>query len=110
MNGILTSRVRRQEKFTRDREERTSALYQLTRELSAAAGIHELIESAVKNIKKHFKTDSKFILQDGMNHLSEYCTGTSSKLLSETEMSVANGYSVILVKQENILIPCPQAD
>jgi len=89
VNGILTSRVRRQEKLTRDREERASALYQLTRELSAAAGITELIESAAKNIKKHFNTDSIFILQDGMNHLSEYCMGTSSKLLSETEMSVA---------------------
>ncbi len=37
LNGILTSRVRRQEKMTREREERTRALYQLTAELSSAS-------------------------------------------------------------------------
>ena len=34
LNGILTSRIRRQEKKTRIREERTHALYQLTREFT----------------------------------------------------------------------------
>jgi len=38
LNGILTSRVRRQEKKIRVREERTNALYQLTKELAIAAG------------------------------------------------------------------------
>jgi len=38
LNGILTSRVRRQEKRIRIREERTDALYQLTKELTMASG------------------------------------------------------------------------
>ncbi len=54
VNGVLTSRVRRQERLTRDREERTNALYQLTKELASAENMDELLEIAVKNIKKHF--------------------------------------------------------
>ncbi|MCX6269013.1 MAG: DUF4118 domain-containing protein, partial [Bacteroidetes bacterium] len=46
LNGILTSRVRRQEKRIRIREERTHALYQLTREFNLAAGIDEVTKIA----------------------------------------------------------------
>jgi two-component system sensor histidine kinase KdpD len=72
VNGVLTSKVRRQEKLTRDREEQTNALYQLTKGVANAGNIEELIEVAVKDIKKHFDLDAVFILQDGNNHLSEY--------------------------------------
>jgi two-component system, OmpR family, sensor histidine kinase KdpD len=89
VNGVLTSRVRRQEKLTRDREERTNALYQLTKGLANARNMADLIEIAVKDIKKHFDLDVVFILQDGYNHLSEYSMGTSSKKLLVNEISVA---------------------
>lgn len=89
VNGVFTTRVRRQERLTRDREERTNALYQLTKELANAGNMDELIEIAVKNIKKHFELDVVFILQDGINHLSEYSKNPVSEKLSESEMSVA---------------------
>jgi two-component system sensor histidine kinase KdpD len=89
VNGVLTSRVRRQEKLTRDREERTNALYQLTKGLANAGNMDELIEVAVKDIKKHFGLDVIFILQDGYNHLSEYSKDPSVKKLTVNEMSVA---------------------
>ncbi|HNW56192.1 MAG TPA: sensor histidine kinase KdpD [Bacteroidales bacterium] len=89
VNGVLTSRVRRQEKLTRDREERTNALYQLTKELANAENMEKLIEIAVKDIKKHFGLDAVFILQDGNNQLSEYARDSELKILSEKEMSVA---------------------
>ena len=89
VNGVLTSRVRRQEKLTRDREERTNALYQLTKGLANAGNMDELIEIAVKHIKKHFGLDVILILQDGLNHLAEYSKDPSSKKLSQNEMSVA---------------------
>jgi len=89
VNGVLTERVRRQERLTRDREERTNALYRLTKELAGAGNMDELIEIAVKNIKKHFDLDVVFILQDGINHLSEYSRNPATKKLSESEMSVA---------------------
>ena len=54
LNGILTSRVRRQEKKIRIREERTHALYQLTRELTMASGIDEVIENCSQIYSKIF--------------------------------------------------------
>jgi two-component system sensor histidine kinase KdpD len=46
LNGILTSRIRRQEKKIRIREERTHALYQLTKELTSASGTVEVSKIA----------------------------------------------------------------
>lgn len=89
VNGVLTSRVRRQERLTRDREERTNALYQLTKGVANAGNMEELIGVAVKDIKKHFGLDAVFILQDGYNHLSEYARNPESKKLTVSEMSVA---------------------
>jgi two-component system sensor histidine kinase KdpD len=89
VNGVLTSRVRRQEKFARDREERTNALYQLTKGLSNAGSMSDLIEIAVRDIKKHFDLDAVFILQDGNNHLSEYVKSPTLKKMQVNEMSVA---------------------
>jgi two-component system sensor histidine kinase KdpD len=89
VNGVLTSRVRRQEKLTRDREERTNALYQLTKQIANADSMDTLIGIAVKDIKKHFGLDTVFILQDGYNHLSEYKTKSGPVLMTPNEMSVA---------------------
>lgn len=89
VNGVLTSRVRRQERLTRDREERTNALYQLTKRVANAGNMEELIGVVVKDIKKHFGLDAVFILQDGYNHLSEYARNPESKKLTVSEMSVA---------------------
>lgn len=54
LNGILTSRVRRQEIRIRIREERTHALYQISRELSMATD-GEFVTAIVSTyIKKYF--------------------------------------------------------
>lgn len=47
LNGVLTSRVRKQEKLAREREKRTNALFQLTKELSKAGGIDEVLAVAI---------------------------------------------------------------
>lgn len=89
VNGVLTARVRRQERLTRDREERTNALYQFTKELANAGDMNDLIKITVKDIKKHFGLDVLFILQDGLNNLSEYSGPNAIKKLSYSEISVA---------------------
>jgi two-component system sensor histidine kinase KdpD len=88
VNGVLTSRVRKQERLARDREERTNALFQLTKELSKASGIDEVLSIAIKDIKKHFSLDSIFVLQDGNNKLIP-----SGRLLKEEKPS-QNEYGV----------------
>lgn len=73
VNGVLTTKVRRQERLTREREEHTNALFQLTRELSKASGIDEVLTIAIDRISNHFSMAAFFILQDGNNilHSSE---------------------------------------
>ncbi len=90
VNGVLTSRVRKQESLTRDREERTNALFKLTKELAEADEIDEVIKIAVLNIKKHFDLDVIFVLQDGNNQLKDTQENRTDTLLTENDLSIAS--------------------
>lgn len=84
INGVLTTRVRRQQRLTKEREERTNALFQLTKELSLATNLDEVLNISKKRIKKHFEVEPIFILQDGQGKLQEY------NAFTENEYSVAS--------------------
>lgn len=90
LNGILTTRVRTQEKLVRDREKRTNALFQLTRELSKASGIEEVLNVAQSEIKNHFHLDSHFILQDGDNILHDTGQLQHDKKITPAEYQVSD--------------------
>ncbi len=89
LGGIMTARVRKQAKLTRERELRTNALYQLTRELSMTSGIDEVIKTSVKYIMKYSRLDSSILLQDGNNILNKVIKPDNSVILSEAELSIA---------------------
>lgn len=89
VNGILTTRVRRQEQIAREREKRTNALFQLTKELSKASGIDEVLKVAAGEIKNHFLLNSFFILQDGNNILRTTVHLQKEKKLTPAEYNVA---------------------
>ena len=89
VNGVLTTRVRRQEKLVRDRERRTNALFQLTRELSKASGIEEVLRVAINEIRNQFQLDPFFILQDGDNKLTNAGRLQREKKLNPSEFQVA---------------------
>lgn len=89
LNGILTSRVRRQEKKIRIREERTHALYQLTRELSAANGIGEVSKIGDKYIRKYFDLECAILLKNSHNQLVNEIHNESRIKLTENDFSVA---------------------
>jgi two-component system, OmpR family, sensor histidine kinase KdpD len=89
LNGVLTSRVRKQERLTRDREERTNALYRLSYALVKANGLDETVEVAKKYIKQYFSADALFILQDGNNQLHHYKDEKKIVPLSNEAFSVA---------------------
>ncbi len=89
LNGILTSRVRRQEKKIRIREERTEALYQLTRELSLGSGIDEVSKIADRYIQKYFNLDCAIILKNDSNQLDNQIQHNTKINLSENELSIA---------------------
>ena len=89
LNGILTSRVRRQEKKIRVREERTHALYQLARELTLILGTTDVIKIVVKYVQKYFNLDCAIILKNEFNQLDKQVKHDSKINLSENEISIA---------------------
>jgi two-component system sensor histidine kinase KdpD len=89
LNGILTSRVRHQEKKIRIREERTHALYQLTRELTMASGIDDVLTIAMKSIQRNFKLDCTIFLKNELNQLEIQLPQLSPMKFSENDRSIA---------------------
>jgi two-component system sensor histidine kinase KdpD len=89
LSGVLTSRIKRQEMKIRIREERTNALYQLTRELSTASGIDEVSIIAKNDIKKYFNLKSRILLKNDTNQLDYDSQNDSGIILSRNDMSIA---------------------
>jgi two-component system, OmpR family, sensor histidine kinase KdpD len=89
LNGILTSRVRHQEKKIRIREERTHALYQLTRELTMTSGIDEVTKTARKYIQKYFNLDCAIFLKNDLNQFDNQVQNETEIKFSENELSIA---------------------
>jgi len=89
LNGILTSRVRRQEMRIRVREERTDALYQLTKELAADTNFDEVTQTALKYIQKYFNLDCAILLKDELGSLDETVHHETKVILKGTDMAIA---------------------
>ncbi len=90
LNGILTSRIRKQERFAVSREERTNALFHLTKGLTSAAGIKEVVEISTEDIRKYFSVEAFFIIRDGDGHLINKKYISTKQTLSESEMGIAD--------------------
>ncbi|MEI7831320.1 MAG: sensor histidine kinase KdpD, partial [Prolixibacteraceae bacterium] len=90
LNGVLTSRVRRQEQKIRIREGRTQALYQLTKELNTASGIDEVSNIAVKYVQKYFGLDSAIVVKTELGKLDIVTQEGSKITITESDFSVAN--------------------
>jgi two-component system sensor histidine kinase KdpD len=90
LSGVLTSRVRRQEKKIRIREERTNALYQLTKGLTKITGINEVSKVASDYIKKHFNLECVLLIKDELNNLENKPQSDKGIILAENDISVAN--------------------
>jgi two-component system sensor histidine kinase KdpD len=89
LSGVLTSRIKRQEMKIRIREERTNALYQLTRELSIATGIGEVINIAKNDVKKYFNLESRILIRNDTNQLDFSNQSDANIILSGNDVSVA---------------------
>jgi two-component system sensor histidine kinase KdpD len=90
LNGILTSRVRIQQKKIKIREERTHALYQLARDLSVASGIEEVCKIAWADVRRYFDLECMILLKDEHNHLYLQEGNQHQQLLSDNDYSVAD--------------------
>jgi len=89
VTGVLSARVRTRERAVRQREERTSALFALTRDLSSAHSQDEVIKAAVSNIKKFFNADVVVVLGDADGEIASSPHAASSMKPDTKEYGVA---------------------
>ncbi|HEY9165828.1 MAG TPA: sensor histidine kinase KdpD [Candidatus Kryptonia bacterium] len=89
VTGVLSARVRKREKTLRQREQRTSALFSLTKDLSSAHSQDEVIQAAVSNIKKYFDADVLVVLGEADGEVSSTPHKMSSFAPDVKEMGVA---------------------
>lgn len=90
LNGVLTYRLRKQEKSASHREEMTNALYRLTKELSMAKGMQRILEISSAAVRKYFSVEITFILQDGHNMLKPEPEPDPKILFTPGDMSIAS--------------------
>jgi two-component system sensor histidine kinase KdpD len=88
VTGTLTSKIRKQERLTRKKEEKTDALYHLTNQLAGADQVRQILDMAKINIEKYFKVKAFFFLRDdNTGKLKRYTV--KSENLSELEYNKA---------------------
>lgn len=90
LNGVLTSRTRRQGKKIRIREERTNALYQLTKDLSAISGIDNVTRVASEYIRKYFHLDSHIFLRNNTGTIEFKSDSDTGTIFTGNEKSIAD--------------------
>lgn len=89
VNGILTTRVRQQEKLAREREKNTKSLFQLTRKLSIAKDIDEVISISSNEINSVFGESHIFLLQNGENKLCQSSRIKTNLQLNQKDFAIA---------------------
>ncbi len=90
VSGVLTSRLRTQQKLLTIRETRTNALYNLLKELATGRSLDDLVEISIKNIKKVFDAETVIIFPLNEKKLSPTPHSASSFILDDTEWHIAN--------------------
>ena len=88
-NAVLTTRIRNQEQLAREREKKTNALFQLTRQLSKSGGIEEVLQISEEEIQNNFSLEPVFLLQNGQNQLSGLRHSIKGKEITPLELYVA---------------------
>lgn len=87
--GVLTARIRAREQLVRLREERTSALYALTKELAASMVQDDVAKAAVSNFQRFLQTDVVLILGQADGDFFNNPHPASTLAIDEKEFSVA---------------------
>lgn len=90
LSGVLTSRIRRQEQKIRIREERTQALYQLTKDLNLTSGFNDVSNLSSKYIHKYFGVNASILLRNDTGSLLQYGHPTEEMPINDNDLSIAN--------------------
>jgi two-component system sensor histidine kinase KdpD len=89
VTGVLTARIRAREKAVRQREEHASALFTLTKELTAAKTQDEVAEIAVRTFGNFFNADVAVFLSQADGDVFTRAHPSMKYEVDEKELSVA---------------------
>jgi len=89
VTGNLTARVRARERLVLQREHHATALYNLTRDLSAAASQDGVAKASVENIARSFGATTVVYLSEPDGDIFKAPHATSSLSVDQKEFSVA---------------------
>jgi two-component system sensor histidine kinase KdpD len=87
--GQLTARLRARERCSRQRDERSTALYQMARELLRAMTLDELVETIVRNIENSLQAPVAVLLANGAGRLSYHTHPASTYDIAGPEQPIA---------------------
>ncbi|MDR1633198.1 MAG: DUF4118 domain-containing protein [Dysgonamonadaceae bacterium] len=88
VTGTLTSKMHKQERLTRKREEKTNALFYLTNQLAGADNAKQIIDIAKEHMEKYFHVKAFFFLRDNdTGKLKKYAVKPAN--FSESEYKTA---------------------
>ncbi len=89
VTGVLSARIRTQEKFVRQREKKTDTLYNLTKKLSEANDLNAISDVSIQSIKDTFNFDVLIVYSAGIK-LSSKPHPSSTFILNEKEWGYAD--------------------
>ena len=89
VTGTLTARVRAREKTVHSREERATALFTLTKQLTAAKTQNEVAEIAVRNIASFLNSEVAILLSEPDGDIFTKAHAASTFNVDEKEFGVA---------------------
>ncbi len=85
----MTVRIKEQAETSRERERRTSSLYELSREFASTNSIEALTQTAVKHIEEAFHSRVVLLLNTSDGKLETYGSESIEEYLTEHERNVA---------------------
>jgi two-component system, OmpR family, sensor histidine kinase KdpD len=85
--GQLTAQIRRQERVERDHQERATALQTLTRELTEATGLDDMLARALRQTSAVFKAEVAMLLPSSAGRLGAHPAGSFQ--ITEEEFRLA---------------------
>ncbi|MDP4281808.1 MAG: sensor histidine kinase KdpD [Bacteroidota bacterium] len=90
LNGVLTYRLRKEQRRSNHREETTNALYKITRDLSNVNSIQKVVEVSLASVRRNFSVEGIILLQDNNNSLLPPLESRKEISLSKEDLSIAS--------------------
>lgn len=99
VSGLLISRIRTQQVLINQKERRTSALYNLTRDLSSSRSLDEVTACSINHLKSTFHAEVIFIYSDNEKNLNGASHYSSTFSIDDAEKNVAQ---IALLSSEKV--------